>query len=163
MHWLETIDLRGQLTLQSRDPNGSLITEVRANNSIVETGRELVAKLFMKGIKDTIKPVSHVAVGTGTNAVLVSDLTLGREILRKPLNAIDPQRDLQTIETDSPLGKVNRKKVILTADLEMDEANDALTEAALFTEDNFMYNRVVFKPINKTPDFKLTLIWEILF
>ena len=45
------------------------------------------------------------------------------------------------------------------------EANGALTEAGLFNAAaaGVMYNRVVFPPINKTADFKLTLIWEIIF
>jgi|GEM_PF-1401436 len=30
-------------------------------------------------------------------------------------------------------------------------------------ESGTMYNRVVFKPITKTPDFKLQLIWEVIF
>ena len=51
----------------------------------------------------------------------------------------------------------------MTVNLDQNEANGALTEAGLFTEDNVMYNRVVFLPINKTSDFQLTLIWEIVF
>jgi hypothetical protein len=50
-----------------------------------------------------------------------------------------------------------------------DDSPHLLTEAGLFTSDDpadatgVMYNRVVFPVISKTTDFKLTLIWEIIF
>jgi hypothetical protein len=165
MNLSEALDIRGQLTLQKRDARDRLIDVIHAQNSIVLTGRELVAKLFIKEVKDTIKPVSHVAVGTGTAAVSPQDSKLATELFRKAINPIDVGRDLQSVEQAD--GSI-RKKVMITADLDLKEAIGGLTEAALFTGDPkdtsaVMYNRVVFPVINKSADFKLTLIWEILF
>jgi hypothetical protein len=52
----------------------------------------------------------------------------------------------------------------LTGELGEDECNGELREAGLFTaKDEVMYNRVTFKPVNKSSEFKLTLVWEITF
>lgn len=163
MKLTDGLDLRGRLTLQKRTSDNQILEEIQANNSIVLTGRDLVAKLFIKETKDTIKPVSHVGVGTGTKPVTTDDTALANEIHKKSLNRIEIERDLQSIEIDTTAGTSSRRKLMLTVDLDLDEANGALTEAGLFTEDGVMYNRVTFPPINKSQDFKLTLIWEILF
>jgi len=156
MQLTETLDLKGRLTLQKRNANGELVEEIAANNSIVLSGRDLVAKLF---IHETIAPVSHVAVGTGTAAVdPAANTQLAAEIFRKPIKPIDPTLHLGTTPD-------NKKKVTITADLDFLEALGALTEAGLFNAASagVMYNRVVFPAINKTDNFKLTLIWEIIF
>ena len=152
----ESIDPKGRLTIQIRDASGQVMDTVAAQNSIVLTGRDLVAKLF---INENIGPVSHVAVGTGTAATDPNTTTaLSNELFRKSINAINPVQHLSTTQD-------NKKKVTISCDLDFSEANGALTEAGLFNaaSNGIMYNRVVFPPVNKTPDFKLTLIWEITF
>ena len=159
MRMAEVLNPIGTLTLRRRDATGAVVEERRAHNSIVLSGRDLVAKLF---IGEPIAAVSHVAVGTGSAAVDPSaDSQLGSELFRKPINAIVPAQHLATTEDD-------RRKVTITADLDFAEGNGALTEAGLFNAElggpaDVMYNRVTFPPINKTSDFKLTLIWEIIF
>ena len=150
----DTMDIKGSLTIQKRDLNNQLVEEIHANNTIVTSGRRLVAQLFSKDFKDTIKPVSHIAIGINDKAVSDDDLQLAQEIFRKKINPIK----------DSDLVDDNKRiKLTITADLQAGEGNGELKEAALFNEDKVMYNRVIFKPINKTPDFTLTLIWEITF
>lgn len=153
----DTLDMTGRLTLQKYNTSGELVEQVVANNSIVLSGRDLVAKLF---INEAITPVSHVAVGTGTAAVdPAANTQLQSELSpRKPINPIDPTQHLTTTAD-------NKKKVTISAELDFEEAPGALTEAGLFNADTagVMYNRVVFPAINKTADFKLTLIWEIVF
>lgn len=152
----EYIDMKGHLTIRKLNAEGGLVEQVSVPNAIVLTGRDLVAKQF---IKETINPVSHLAVGTGTSAVNpAADTKLGSELFRKAVNPIDPTKHLTTTAD-------NKKKVTITADLDFNEGNGALTEAGLFNadKDGIMYNRVVFPPVNKTTDFKLTLIWEIIF
>lgn len=156
----DVMDIKGRLTIQKHHIQQHTVEEIKVNNSIVLTGRELVAKLF---INQPIKPVSQVGIGTGTNQVNPNDQQLGKQIFAKKINPINLSQDLQSVDIDVQGVKSTRKKVMITVDLEPNEANGAITEAGLFTEDNVMYNRVVFLPINKTSDFKLTLIWEILF
>jgi len=152
----DTMDIKGSLTIQKRDLNNQLVEEIRANNTIVTSGRRLVAQLFSKDFKDTIKPVSQIAIGGNDKAVSDDDLQLAQEIFRKN---IKPIKDSDLVL----LPDSKRIKLTITADLQAGEGNGELKEAALFNEDKVMYNRVIFKPINKTPDFTLTLIWEITF
>ena len=158
----DTLDIKGRLTLQMRNAANEIVREVAANNSIVLSGRDLVAKQF---INETIAPISHVAVGTGFTPVdpaadnqLENEIEISPGIFRKAINQIDPSVHLTTTAD-------NRKKVLITAELAAEQGNAALTEAGLFNSDTggVMYNRVVFPEINKTTDFTLTLIWEILF
>ncbi len=152
----DTMDIKGSLTIQKRDLNNQLVEEIRANNTIVTSGRRLVAQLFSKDFKDTIKPVSQIAIGGNDKAVSDDDLQLAEEIFRKKINPIK-DNDLVLLPDSK------RIKLTITADLQAGEGNGELKEAALFNEDKVMYNRVIFKPINKTSDFTLTLIWEITF
>jgi hypothetical protein len=151
----DTMDIKGSLTIQKRDLNNQLVEEIHANNTIVTSGRRLVAQLFSKDFKDTIKPVSQIAIGGNDKAVSDDDLQLAQEIFRKKINPIK--------DSDLVVLPDKRIKLTITADLQAEEGNGELKEAALFNEDQVMYNRVIFKPINKTPDFTLTLIWEITF
>jgi len=152
----DTMDIKGSLTIQKRDLNNQLVEEIHANNTIVTSGRRLVAQLFSKDFKDTIKPVSQIGIGGNDKAVSDDDVQLAQEIFRKKINPIKDS-DLVLLPDSK------RIKLTITADLQAEEGNGELKEAALFNEDKVMYNRVIFKPINKTKNFTLTLIWEITF
>jgi hypothetical protein len=139
----DAIDMKGRLTLRLENRAGEIVEEIAADNAIVMSGRRLVANLFAK-IEE--KPISHIAVGkvvSDTLKVNPDEKKLGDEVLRKPIKPI--------VIDDSNTGGDNR----------------ALTEAAIFNDATLnggtMYNRVIFKPVNKTEDFKLTLVWEIIF
>jgi len=152
----EQINMQGWLSIQVHNTAGELCKQFTTKNSIVLAGRDLVAKMF---IHETIDPVSHIAVGTGTTPVDPAvDSALVTELFRKTINPIDPSIHLTTTAED-------KKKVMVTVDLDFTEGNGALTEAGMFNADaaGVMYNRVVFPAINKTTDFRLTLIWEIIF
>jgi hypothetical protein len=157
----DSIDMKGRLTLRLSDRDGNLVREIAADNDIVLTGRDLVAKMFAKV---AIDPISHIAVGTGTTAVAPgTDTALNTEVFRKPIAVIDPAKDITAVG-----GKM---RVVITTELDNSEpplggaASVALTEAGMFNAatGGVMYNRVVFPAVNKTADFKLTLVWEILF
>lgn len=153
----EALDMKGRLTLRLHDRHGALVRELAADNDIVMTGRDLVAKLFSRV---TIDPISHIAVGKGTTPVNpATDLKLESELFRKPITTIDPAKDIKAVD--------KKVRVVVSTELDFAEGNGPLTEAAIFNGLNpgssIMYNRVVFPPVNKTSDFKLTLVWEILF
>src|SRR5262249_48399084 len=151
-----------KLTVQVRNAVGTVINEIAAPNSIVLSGRDLVAKLF---INEKIDPISYLAVGTsGTPVDPPNDKGLGAEIARVPLKQILADQALITVSSDD--GKDKRKKVTVTAELDFAQGNGNLAEAGLFNaaKDGVMYNRIVFSgPIQKTNDFKLTFIWELTF
>lgn len=162
MNCRDALDLQGRLTVQMRDKAGAVVREIAAPNSIVLTGRDLVAKLF---INEKIDPISHLAVGTKNTAVdPPNDAKLGTEVARVPIKQILADQALATVSSED--GKDKRKKVTISAELDFDQGNGNLTEAGLFNapKDGVMYNRIVFSgPIQKTKDFKLTFIWELTF
>lgn len=152
----ESIDPKGHLTLELRDHEGALVERVAANNSIVLTGRNIIAMRF---VGTGVGPVSHVAIGTGNAATdpLITS-ALQTEIFRKAINTFVPNDHVTTTGD-------GKKKVTLSCDLDFAEGNGTLTEAGLFNANSggVMYNRVVFPPVTKTNAFKLTFIWEITF
>ena len=156
MRFNSDIDMQGKLTILVKSHDNEVLKRISANNSIVLTGRDLVAKQF---INESIHPISHIAVGTGTTPVnATKDSQLEIELFRKEINTIEPTVHLVTTPED-------RKKVIITVELDFDDGNGPLTEAGIFNSKTggIMYNRVVFPVVNKTVDFKLTLLWEIIF
>lgn len=164
------MDLRGRLTLQRRALDGTLIDEVAASNMIVLDGRELVARLFVG--TENAQPIGYVAVGTNLNLTGSLDNRLGNEVFRKKIDKVTISR----LEGKQGADADRRVRVQLEVELNFDEpprqqdvASYALSEAGLFTsasaanDDDVMYNRVLFPVINKTSDFRLTLLWEIIF
>jgi hypothetical protein len=165
-----SLAMQGRLNIQRFDRQGHLIETVAADNAIVFSGRRLVAQMFFN--KD-IDRIGFLAVGTGDQAVDPdNDVKLQEEVFRKPLNEFDFSRALQeaTLE-DSPANNQRRSRLNLSADLGFSEPpgdeSYVLREAGLFNQktpnEGIMYNRVVFPAITKTKDFKLTLVWEIIF
>lgn len=166
--------MKGRLHIRRFDRHGRLVEGIAADNAIVFSGRQLVARMFYD--KDTDR-ISHLAIGTGNKAVQPDqDTNLETEVFRKKLKDFDVNQDLTEVEIEEPTGEKKRRSCIrLSADLDFQEPNPkqnndqpyVLQEAGLFNESGknkgIMYNRVVFPPISKTPDFKLTLVWEIIF
>lgn len=166
---IEIMDIQGTLIIQKYTRNWQLIEEFSKKNSIVLTGRELIAKLFKQGNQNDSYPISHISVGVGSREVNITDSKLDNEVYRK---VIDPSKtEITEVIYKTPDGKDStRIKLKLSTSLNADEAiGQTLTECALFAvpentqEKGIMYNRVVFSPIRKTAEFQLTLIWEILF
>lgn len=151
----DSLNLKGKLTIHKVDMNNQTIDKIIANNDITLSGRELVAKLFSP--KDEVKPVDQIRLGIGTKDFNLKDNELAEPITE---HSID-------IEKSDIQKENNRIKLILTGTLKEDDSKvngRELTEACLYSsESEVMYNRVQFPAINKTENFKLTLIWEILF
>lgn len=167
MTYQDTLDMQGYLTIQVFDRTGQLIHTSQSQNSIVYSGRDLVAKLFAQQV---IAPIRYMAVGTGAKAVDPStDQALENEVFRKPLKLFNASEDLTDVVSDSTSGSVKRRCLTLKADLELTEPPNGsydLREAGLFNSEQkggVMYNRVVFPMISKTNDFKLALQWKIIF
>ena len=153
----ETLEMKGRLTLRLHDRQGALVREIAADNDIVLTGRDLVAKLFAKV---SIDPIAAIAVGKGITPVsAATDVKLESELFRKAITPIDPAKDITVVGS--------KVRVMVSTELDFSQGIGPLTEAAMFNNvtagAGVMYNRVVFPPVNKTGDFKLTLVWEILF
>ncbi len=171
MKMAEAMDMKGRLIIQQFNPAGELVDEVKANNFIVYTGRDLVAKMFLN---QQVAPIRYLAIGTGSNPVNpVRDTALQQEIFRKQVKPLDLAKDLSDadeidIQVENTAVRQKNRKVRLCVDLDFGEPLNqpvVLTEAGLFNsaQGGIMYNRVVFPNITKTTAFKLTLVWEIIF
>lgn len=158
----ESIEMRGQLTLQISDRAGRVLRQNRYRNRIVTTGRRLVAEFFSGDVSGPAPTaVSHMAVGTGSTAPSDADTALeAQRGDRNPISSV-------AVSEVSEAG-VQRVRVTLQTVFDFGEANDPgvpLREAGIFTADTggVMYNRVVFEPVTKTDAFRLTLFWDIDF
>lgn len=168
----DALDMQGHLTIHMFNQTGQLIHTTQKHNSIVYSGRDLVAKLF---IEQEIAPIRYIAVGTGNEPVdPFTDTALRKEVFRKQLKPFDLSKDLTDFRHEGEPSSQMRRRIMLSADLDFAEPPPAqnnepyeLREAGLFNSkesgEGVMYNRVVFPSISKTRDFKLTLVWEIIF
>ncbi|HWK88982.1 MAG TPA: hypothetical protein VNP72_03280 [Longimicrobium sp.] len=148
----ESQEISGRLTLRLHAPDGRVAHEQTVSNEITPQGRALVAQLFNKEMAAT--PIARVSqIGLGRSG---EKLKAGATTLVDPLG-MTPVRSIEQVPREP------RTVLRLTGELAEKEMNDALQEAGLFTDDGVMYNRVTFAPINKSEQFKLTLVWEITF
>src|SRR5262245_849324 len=155
---IENNEMHGALTLCMTDGQGRIVHRTRHGNRIVTTGRDLVAKLFAAQVAG-VPPgaVTHMALGTDGTDPTDADAALRAEIApRKPVSV-----EYSKI-TESGVERIRAR---LTSVFESGEANGALREAGIFTaaSGGVMYNRVKYDTVTKTADFKLTLIWDVVF
>jgi hypothetical protein len=147
--------IAGRLTLRLYSAaSGALVEERTAHNDITIHGRQLVARLFNpQNAATPIARISRICVGGGDRAFNAQDNDLAAKIGGTPI---------RKVEEDTVAGP--RRLLRLIGELGEKDCNGELREAGLFTEEeDVMYNRVIFKPINKSAEFKLTLVWEITF
>lgn len=153
----EDLHIAGKLTLRKATLDDRLVEEVTANNDITLAGRDLIARLFNKDNKNVqIGRVSKIQVGRSQNAFDPEQPALLDRVGETPVSRIEISEVVDA--TGRP-----RKMLRLIGELGENDCNDALQEAGLFTEDNVMYNRVTFDTVTKSKQFKLTLVWEIMF
>jgi hypothetical protein len=156
----EDLHICGTLTATLRHSSGHIADIRRVNNSITLKGRDLVLRLFNgdQTQAGTIARVTEMRLGTSGDAFAATQENLLAPIDEGKIPIVRYESSTVDDKAGNP-----RKLLRLSADLSEDQYNAELREAALYTEDNIMYNRVVFAPINKSDQFKLTLLWEITF
>jgi len=130
---------------------GSLIVAINdevvqeADNVVVTAGKDWVAER-MRGDNSAM---SHMAVGTGSNAVVAGDTTLQTEVARGELNSTT----------------VSGMEIIYTEIFEAGtpEASTAVTEAGIFNDysGGDMLARTVFSVVNKGTLDSMTITWTI--
>lgn len=156
----DTLNMQGRVHLIGQALDGRIVLDRWHANRILRAGRQLVAQRFA-GVPGTPPAtVSHMAVGTGGDAVTDDQTALVAELARNPVAA--------PVYTDIIDGTgVKRVKVSLQTVFDFGDANsaDPLREAGIFTAAaaGTIYNRVVFDAVTKANTFKLTLIWDIVF
>jgi hypothetical protein len=151
----EDLAIQGQLTILKYDGTGELVEEITAHNDITLAGRNLVARLFNKESAGNVKRVTKMFLGGDGAAFDQADTALKKKVGETPVGTIEASEVLVELR--------KRVRLRLTGELAEGDCNGELREAGLFTEDDVMYNRVIFPTITKTNKFKLTLVWEITF
>ncbi len=153
----EDLNIAGKLILRKTTLTGVLVEEIHEHNDITLAGRSLVARLFNKdSTAVNINRVEKICVGRAGNKFDPKVTALGDKVGETPISRI---------ETSEVVDATGRPRVLLrlTGELGENDCNDALREAALFNKDDVMYNRVTFDTVTKSKQFKLTLVWEIMF
>ena len=136
----ENFQVTGQVTIQK---NGEVVRDIP--NTIVTAGKNDIASL----ITGAGSVMTHMAVGTGTNAVAAGDTTLQTESDRNALSTSG--------------GSPSTNTVTYTAVWNAGDGTGSLTEAGLFSSSSSgtMLARTVFSAVNKGASDVLTITWTI--
>ena len=136
---------KANLRIEVRDREGKLLREELLHNLVVTAGRNLIRD-FLFG--DVVDPLSHMAVGTGSSAPVITNATLDAEVFRGAFTT-----------SNKTTSKITYSLFLNTGD-----ANSYnLTEAGIFNHSvsGTMYARAVFSPITKTSSVTVTFTWEL--
>lgn len=136
----ENFKVTGQVTIQK---NGEVVRDIP--NTIVTAGKNDIASL----ITGAGAVMTHMAVGTGTNAVAAGDTTLQTESDRNALSTSGGTASTNTVE--------------FVAVWNAGDGTGSLTEAGLFSASSSgtMLARTVFSAVNKGSSDVLTITWTI--
>lgn len=150
-HMQDGVKISGKVHFLIRDRHGRVKEDYWHDNLVVTTGRNHVADQMSDAVEAAM---SHMAVGTGTNAVLASDTALQTELSRKALTN-------KTQGTGDP----GARQVTYIADWPAGEGTGAITEAGIFNSSSAgtMLSRAVFPVKNKGASDSLTMTWIITF
>ena len=136
----ENFKVTGQVTIQK---NGEVVRDIP--NTIVTAGKNDIASL----ITGAGSVMTHMAVGTGTNAVAAGDTTLQTETDRNALSTSG--------------GSPSTNTVTYVAGWNAGDGPGSLTEAGLCSASSSgtMLARTVFSAVNKGASDVLTITWTI--
>ena len=125
--------------------NGELIAHV--NNLVVTAGKTHI-KNRMKAASEAV--MSHIAIGTGTNAAALGNTTLQTEVARVAFN-------------DAPVIADGKITYETTFGVNIPNSAKAITEAGIFNNDTAgtMLSRAVFAAIGKETTDIMTIKWAI--
>jgi transcriptional regulator with AAA-type ATPase domain len=153
------IKAKGQLELKLLDANGNIKELRNVNNLIVTKGLEfIVNRLRVDSSTLPYKPMTHMAIGTTTNAAAptAEQTALLVEAYRIAL-------DSTTIATQT----VTNDTIQYVATFAAGNGTGAITEAGIFndaavgTANQIMLCRTVFSVINKGAADTLAITWRI--
>lgn len=134
----DNLTLTGALVISKND-----VVVQRTKNLVVTAGKEWVADRMNNA--NTV--MTHMALGTGTNAAAVGDTTLQTEIDRNALTST-------TVSTNT---------IAYGCTWAAGDGTGAITEAGLFdaASGGDMLARTVFSVVNKGASDSITITWTI--
>ncbi len=142
------VTMRGKVHIMLTGPDGAVKCDEWNENSVVTVGKYHAADQLSDSGEAAM---SHMAVGTGTNAVADADTTLQTELDRNAL-------DSKTQGTST-----NANKVTYITTWAAGDGTGALTESGIFNaaSGGTMLCRSVFSVKNKEADDSLVLTWVL--
>jgi len=82
------IKLTGDVVIERRRKDGSVIDREELKNLIVNSGKERVARLIAEGVGTGLTGFSYIAIGTGVTGANATDTSLETEVERE-LSTVD--------------------------------------------------------------------------
>jgi hypothetical protein len=145
---MDTVKIKGQLTLTLLDASGNVKSCSNIDNLVVTTGKNLIASRIA-GNTDSV--VTHMALGTGSVAPLIANTTLGAEIVGS--------RTALSVSGGTPTNNI----VICAAEFGPGVGTGAITESGLFNASSggSMMSRTTFDPVNKDVSDTLNISWSL--
>lgn len=143
-----SLKIAGQIHIQLFDKDGNLKDERKIHNVITKVGDAWVADQLSDQGQGAM---SHMAIGTGTNAASSDDTTLQTELDRNALTS-----------TTQGAG-ADDNDVIYVGDWGAGDGTGAITEAGIFNNvaGGTMLCRQVFAAVNKAATDTLKITWTI--
>lgn len=140
----DNVNATGQLKITLTGSDGNVKEQRTVKNLVVNAGKELIASRIY-GVAQA--PISHMAVGAGTVAVIATDTTMGSQISRVALDSTTLLSRTLTYIATFPAGV----------------GSGALTEAGLFNHgtSGTMLARTTFAVFNKQATDVLTIEWDV--
>lgn len=147
--FIENLKTRGDVHFLIKGPDGLVKLDKWERNLVVTVGRAHIADQLSD---QSEAQMSHMAVGTGTTAVVAGDTALQTELDRNALDSAPTQG------TGS-----NTHKVTYICTWAPGDGTGALTEAGIFNSASAgtMLARTVFAVKNKGADDSLVITWVV--
>lgn len=142
---IDQIEMRGDVELVLRGPDGEIKARREVRNLVVTTGKEGIVDQL--AATPTVGVPKYIAVGTGSTAAAAGNTALETEVKRKEA----------TTRTRS--GKV----LTMSVEFGAGEATGTLKEAGILTASSggTLYSRTVFEGIAKGAEDTLVATWKL--
>jgi hypothetical protein len=139
----ETLKLTGELVI-TVTRNGALVETVRHKNLVVDSGLEFMASRMRD---ESITPMSHMAVGSGTTPTTGADTQLGTELGRVAFSFVT----------------ATANQITYNAAFAPGVATGAVSEAGILNAGTAgrMLCRTVFPVVNKLAADSVNLAWTV--
>ena len=143
----EQIKITGHVDIVVTDKNGNTKDTRSIKNLVLTTGKTFIAASMLKTTTNSPVAMSHMAIGSGTTAALVSNTAMESQLARVSLATATSSGAVVTYTASFPAGT----------------GTGAVTEAGIFNNSSGgdMLCRTVFAVVNKGADDAMTITWTV--
>ena len=148
MNTNEHLKFKGDVAIVLKNKDGCVKDRREIKNLVVNTGLAFIISRMVGTAKNVM---SHMAVGSGTNAAAAGNTSLQTQLgSRKALDS-------------TTIAGSNNEKVVYVTTFAANEGTGGVTEAGIFNASTSgdMLCRTVFAVVNKATDDTLVITWTI--